>query len=480
MAQKKKVSKTQKKVLKKPAVKKESKVVKKEQPKKKITKQVKTKKPVTKNKKDITIISVLSVLLLAIIVLLIVVTPTPKDPVVDDNGVDPINNDETNDLNGIEDANLTEEEIYEQLEDMEQRLNNQIIEEQLAIFEGWYEELDLDASLINECVQKNNYANKDIEINNAKILEKIMEDISLARYGLGLQGTPGILVNGYKLDGAVEYEVFKKRIDAALLDIENEVALVDYSLIEKETYEYDSEQDPVLYIVYNENHEFTIDEVEQTILATKESEYGFFFNKLYDNTEMKYVHFLDAPQNIQDMMAVYNINHVPFFFIEGDVSKIDFSEEEQEMFDGIYHALPEGGYFWQHRTTYVTDHNFLKSQKDYIIGSEDAQVTVYVFSDYGCGFCKKFEVETIPRIIEDYVDQGKVNIVNKDFVIYEAQSLFPAVFARCAQEQGKYFETHIKLFENNNQFGGQFVDSIMQQYMEEFYELQAQYEKLQK
>ena len=214
---------------------------------------------------------------------------------------------------------------------MEQRLNTQIISEQLNIFEGWYDELGLDGTLIDACVEKNNYANKDIDINNAKILEKIMEDISLARYGLGIQGTPGILVNGYKLDGFVEYDLFKKRIDAALLDIENEVPLVDYSLIDVNSYAYDSEKDPVLHIIYNENHEFTINEIEQTINATKNSEYGDFFNKLYDNVEIKYSHFLDAPQNLKDFMALNNINHLPIFFIEGDVSKFNFSEEEQEL-----------------------------------------------------------------------------------------------------------------------------------------------------
>jgi protein-disulfide isomerase len=480
LVQKKIVSKKKPAVTKKqPKVSKKTSAVTKKQPK--------TKKSIVKNKKDITIITMLSVLLLAIIVLLIVVNPTPQDPVIDnnddlviDNNDDSIIDNNNSDLDDVDDLNLTEDEIYAQLADLEQRLNNQIISEQSAIFESWYDELDLNETLINQCVEENNYANKDINIENAKILEKIMVDISLARYGLGLQGTPGIVVNGYKLDGFVEYDLFKKRIDAALADIDNNFPLVDYNAIATETYEVDLNKDPVLYVVYNDNHDFLVDEIDQTINVTKESDYNALFNKLYDNVEIKYTHFLDAPQNIKDMMAVYNVNTIPFFFIEGDISKINFSEEEKEMFEGVYYELPEGGYFWQHASSYLTDYTFLKDSRDYIIGLEEAPVTLYMFSDYDCGFCKKFEVEIVPRVIEDYVEQGKVNIVFKDFVIYEAQSLFPAVFVRCAQEQGKYFETHEKLFENSQLFGGQFVDTIMQQYMEEFYALQAQYEKLSK
>ncbi len=479
MAQKKKKSSVKKPIKKtEPKVKKKSTVKKQATPKvvapKTITTKT-TKKP--KQKKDIMIISALSVLLLIIIVLLIVVSPSERTPVNENDTIDiPDVND--NDNNDFEDIDMTEEQIYAQLEDMQQRVNIQIMSEQKAIFEGWYDELGIDEEIMNQCIARNDYSSKDVDMLNSEVLEKIMEDISLARYGLGLQGTPGIVVNGYKLDGFVSYEVLKKRIDAALLDVENEVPLVDYSLIQKTTYEYDSEKAPVLHIIYNEDHEFTRDEVINTMDTTRESEYGFFFNKLYDNVEIIETHHLEAPQNILDLMAVYNINHIPFFFLEGDVSQIGFTEEELDMLEGIFYKFPDGGYFFQYKTTYLTDYNFLKSPKDYKIGSEDAEVTVFILSDYDCDFCKKFELEVVPKIIEDYVEDGLVNIVNKDFVIYEAQSLFPAVFARCAQQQGVYHETHLKLFNNNLLFGGSFVNTIMLQYENELTELQRQYEKL--
>jgi protein-disulfide isomerase len=482
LAQKKKKSSVKKSIKKtEPKVNKKSNVKTQTIPKVVAPKTIPTKttkKP--KQKKDIMIISALSVLLLIIIVLLIVVSPSERTPVINDNNetIDiPDVNDNYND-NDFEDIDMTEEEIYAQLEDIQQRVNTQIISEQKAIFEGWYEELGIDEKVMNQCIARNDYSSVDVNMDNSEVLEKIMEDISLARYGLGLQGTPGITVNGYKLDGFVEYDIFKKRIDAALLDLENEVPLIDYSLIEKTTYEYDSEKDPVLYVIYNEDHDFTRDEVTNIMNATKESDYNAFFNKLYDTTEIIEIHHLDAPQHILDLMAVHNINHIPFFFLEGDVSKIGFTEEELEMFEGIFYEFPEGGHFFQYKTTYLTDYKFLRSPADYKIGSDDANVTIFMFSDYDCGYCKKFEHEIVPKIIEDYVDKGLVNIVYKDFVIYEAQSLFPAVFARCAQQQGVYHETHLKLFNNTELFGGSVVNEIMLQYEDELNELQRHYEKL--
>jgi protein-disulfide isomerase len=49
------------------------------------------------------------------------------------------------------------------------------------------------------------------------------------------------------------------------------------------------------------------------------------------------------------------------------------------------------------------------------IGKEDAPVTIAYWSDYQCPFCQKFEQETLPEIISEYVDTGKVKIVFKDF-----------------------------------------------------------------
>ena len=88
------------------------------------------------------------------------------------------------------------------------------------------------------------------------------------------------------------------------------------------------------------------------------------------------------------------------------------------------------------------------------VGSENAPVTIIEFSDYECPFCSRFYTETEIQIRNDYVDTGKVKLVYKDFPL---SSLHPsaqkaAEAARCAGDQGKYWEMHDILFEKQQEW----------------------------
>jgi protein-disulfide isomerase len=80
------------------------------------------------------------------------------------------------------------------------------------------------------------------------------------------------------------------------------------------------------------------------------------------------------------------------------------------------------------------------------IGDDGAKVTVIEFSDYQCPFCKRVR-PTIWRIIDEY--KGDVRYVFMDFPLNfhrDAKKAHEA--ARCAGEQGKYYEYNRKLFDN--------------------------------
>lgn len=49
------------------------------------------------------------------------------------------------------------------------------------------------------------------------------------------------------------------------------------------------------------------------------------------------------------------------------------------------------------------------------IGSATAPVTIAIWYDYQCPFCKRFELDVVSQIVPKYVDTGKVRIVFKDF-----------------------------------------------------------------
>lgn len=72
----------------------------------------------------------------------------------------------------------------------------------------------------------------------------------------------------------------------------------------------------------------------------------------------------------------------------------------------------------------------VKTDGDPFIGQPNAPVTIAVWGDYQCPFCKKFEAETLPQIIKDYVDVGKVKVVFMDFTFLGSDSTTAALYSR--------------------------------------------------
>src|SRR3989344_815406 len=86
---------------------------------------------------------------------------------------------------------------------------------------------------------------------------------------------------------------------------------------------------------------------------------------------------------------------------------------------------------------------------DPMLGQKDAPVTIVEFSDYQCPFCGRFYSQTLPQIKSKYIDTGKVRLVFRDFPLsFHPEALPAAVAANCAGTQGKYYEYHNKVFEN--------------------------------
>lgn len=80
-------------------------------------------------------------------------------------------------------------------------------------------------------------------------------------------------------------------------------------------------------------------------------------------------------------------------------------------------------------------------------GNPQAPVTVVAFNDYECPFCRQFAAETLPSLLDNYVDDGLVHLVYKDFPLAIHEHAIPAaVAARCAGAQGEYFSYAEHLF----------------------------------
>ena len=96
----------------------------------------------------------------------------------------------------------------------------------------------------------------------------------------------------------------------------------------------------------------------------------------------------------------------------------------------------------------------ISADDDPIIGNPDAPIIIIEFSDFQCPFCARFHVQTLPSLMEEYIEQGKVKLVFRDFPIQNIHpnALPAAVAAECANDQGKFKGMHDLLFENQKQW----------------------------
>lgn len=88
-------------------------------------------------------------------------------------------------------------------------------------------------------------------------------------------------------------------------------------------------------------------------------------------------------------------------------------------------------------------------------GSVRAPIRVVEFSDFGCGYCRRFHVETYPTLHEEYVETGLVRWKYVPFTL----GRFPngeeaATAGECAIEQDRFPELRDRLFHDQRAWAG--------------------------
>jgi protein-disulfide isomerase len=87
-----------------------------------------------------------------------------------------------------------------------------------------------------------------------------------------------------------------------------------------------------------------------------------------------------------------------------------------------------------------------RSKLSPIGGNPDGDVTVVEFFDYNCPYCRK-AYQGLVKLMEA---DKKVKVVFKEFPIFGGASMTAAKAALAAKQQGKYFEMHRVLLEQDN------------------------------
>ncbi len=85
-----------------------------------------------------------------------------------------------------------------------------------------------------------------------------------------------------------------------------------------------------------------------------------------------------------------------------------------------------------------------------ITGDVKAPLILIEMTDYQCPFCARYAKQTYPQIKSEYVETGKVRYALLDMPLesIHKQAFKAAEATHCATEQGKYWEMHDRLFDN--------------------------------
>lgn len=86
------------------------------------------------------------------------------------------------------------------------------------------------------------------------------------------------------------------------------------------------------------------------------------------------------------------------------------------------------------------------AEGDPTIGDAAAPVTIVAYSDYRCPNCRQFATEVLPWLRQNWLGQGFVRVVFRDFPVRGDASYVAAHAAHCAGEQGRYWDFHDRLF----------------------------------
>ena len=80
------------------------------------------------------------------------------------------------------------------------------------------------------------------------------------------------------------------------------------------------------------------------------------------------------------------------------------------------------------------------------MGSPTAPITLDLYTDFQCPHCKEFHDDTLPQLINEYVNTGKVYLVRHYFILKFPYSKLSATYAAAAEKIGRYNEASDALY----------------------------------
>ena len=77
------------------------------------------------------------------------------------------------------------------------------------------------------------------------------------------------------------------------------------------------------------------------------------------------------------------------------------------------------------------------TEDDFIIGNDNAPITIIEYASMSCSHCANFHNNTLPDLKNEYIDTGKVKYVFRDFP-YNYPALLGSMVMRCIPSEVRY------------------------------------------
>ena len=89
-------------------------------------------------------------------------------------------------------------------------------------------------------------------------------------------------------------------------------------------------------------------------------------------------------------------------------------------------------------SVFAIDLSALKiSENDFVIGDEDAPITIIEYASMSCSHCANFHKNTLPELKTEYIDTGKVRMIFRDFP-FNYPALLGSMMMRCIPNEVRY------------------------------------------
>jgi protein-disulfide isomerase len=96
----------------------------------------------------------------------------------------------------------------------------------------------------------------------------------------------------------------------------------------------------------------------------------------------------------------------------------------------------------------------------YLYGKVDAPVKILEFADFECPSCGGFATITEPDVRTRIIDPGLANLTYFDFPLTQHRNTLAASnAAACADEQGKFWPMHDRIFQGQDEWNGEATDA---------------------